>query len=502
MKLRENGGLIIIGGLILLLVGAMVWFILCSKGETASVPPTVSASATRTGTLTATESERTATQIRTPLPSATATSTVLPTPRPAGEGDLASYENVGGTPNLAIENLILAKRDVLLPDPTGYRPYPTGNILGLMTVRLTNPGASPLTVALFASDLILGGELVDLGSYSQAGAYSIVVDGKPGTVDAHGSLQLPAGGTAEARIWFTLDADTLPQQFTWQVYCDLALLPDATYADHIFPQCVPGSMATVTIKQDLRWAQQGSMGLEELASLGYPQNWPASPVVSRPPEDRDLPSCSGDEFLPIREALNKFVPEHYHGMVFQAATGSLNVLQLYAMTSGEVTTATIQRAGRLYTIHLARVYYLSSDDKLRSAWLAYGYTDPLFWQEQQGLFTDYNRGFQPFRGDAFLWDPGVADAFMQTPGYGVLAYLFGNHVTSATADLLQCPWSSGGLYVPDQVGCSLALHEEYSAGAGSTNQFIQSQVAPEGWYMVNWSVNVYDWYSIPHQVCR
>jgi hypothetical protein len=502
MKLRENGGLIIIGGLILLLVGAMAWFILCSRGEAVSIPPTVSISATRTSTPTSIQSEETGTPTRTPLPSATETAVILPTPRPAGEGDLASYMDIGGTPNLTIENLILAKRDVLLPDPTGYRPYPAGNILGMMTVRLANPGSAPLTVALFASDLILEDELVDLGSYSQAGAYSILIDGKPGTVDAHGSLQLPAGGSAEARIWFSLEAEALPQQFTWQLYCNLALLPDATYADHIFPQCSPGSLPTVTIKRDLRWAQHGSMGLEDLASLGYPQTWPASPVVSGVPEDSDLPSCSGDEFLPIREALNKFVPEHYHGVVFQAATGSLNILQLYAMTSGEVATTTLQRAGRPYTLHLARVYYLSSEDKLRSVWLAYGYTDPLFWQEQQGLFTDYNRGFQPFRGDAFLWDPGVADSFMQTPGYGLLAYLFGNHVTSASADLLQCPWSSGGLFVPDQVGCSLALHEEYSAGSGSTNQFIQSQVAPEDWSMVGWSVNVYDWYSIPHQVCR
>jgi len=507
MKIRANSGYIFLGALILSLIGGMAWFILSLGSSAVERPATASVTVTPGNSATATIfPSTTATKTRTPTPvstvSPTPTTTLLPTPRPAVEGDLASYGQVVGNSTVVVENLILAKTDVLLPDSSGYRPDPSGNILGLMTVRLANSSAKPLTVALFNSDLMLDDQLVDLGSYAQAGDYTLAIDDLAGTADAHGNIQLPPGASARVRIWFDLKGDALPTHFTWMIYCNLALRPDVTYADHIFPQCAEGTAGTVLLKQDLKWAQPGTMGLEDLALAGYPHAWPASAAVSTPPDDSDLPSCSEDEFIPIRDALNKYVPEHYHGVTFQPVTGSLNMLQFYALTSGEVATTTLVRAGRPYTIHLARVYYLSSDDKLRSVWLAYGYTDPLLWQEQQGLFTDYNRGFQPFRGDAFLWDPGVADSVMQTPGQGVLAYLFGSNITSASADLLQCPWSSGGLYVPNQQGCSLALHEEYSAGVGTTTQFIQTQIAPEDWYLVGWSVNLNDWYSIPHQVCR
>ena len=517
MKLRENGGLIIIGIFILLLIGAMVWFILCSGGAATNLHPTASVTATRTETAAATMTRwvepvetRTAvaSKTRTSIPAVTPTAspsptfTSLPTPRQVGEGDLATYDQVAGNSTISVESLVLVNKDVLLPDTSGYHPYPAGNIVGMMTVRLTNSGAKPLTVSLFNTDLILDDKLVDLGSYAQAGDYSLELGNQTEKADARGNILLPPNTTAQMHIWFDLNADSLPQRFTWPIYCDLALKPDVTYADHIFPQCAEGSMGTVTFKQDLKWAQRGTMNLEGLASMGYPHTWPSPLEVSTPPDDNDLPSCSEEEFAPLQSALNKYVPEHYHGIVFQPATGALNVLQFYALTSGEIATTTLQRAGRSYIIHLARVYYLSNDDQVRSVWLAYGYTDPLLWEEQQGIFTDYNRGFQPFRGDAFLWDPGVADSVMQTAGQGILAYLFGSNVTSASADLLQCPWSSGGLYVPDQIGCSLALHEEYSAGAGSTDSFIQTETASPTWYLFNWSINLYDWYSISNQVCR
>ena len=50
------------------------------------------------------------------------------------------------------------------------------------------------------------------------------------------------------------------------------------------------------------------------------------------------------------------------------------------------------------------------NDEPRSVWLAYGYTDPVVWEQRQGVDQDYNRGFQSFRGDTFLWPPEEADA--------------------------------------------------------------------------------------------
>jgi hypothetical protein len=258
----------------------------------------------------------------------------------------------------------------------------------------------------------------------------------------------------------------------------------------------------VIIKQDLKWAQQSAPSLEDLASAGYPRTWPASSGISRLPEDSHLPACSGEEFNPIRDALITYVSDYYRGIVFQTGNNSRNLLRFNALTSGEIATTTLQRAGRQYLIRLARVYYLSKNEGLRSVWLAYGYTDQVLWEQRQGVDPEYNRGFQLFRGDTVLWLPEEADKTMQIPGQELFVYLFGQHITSVSADLLQCPWGPAGLYVPDQVACSLALHEEYSAGAGSTDLFLQTETAPEGWYLINWSINLKGITAIPGQVCR
>ena len=266
MNIRKNTSLFILGAVILLLIGAMAWFMLSNIANRqapaiSSSQGTITASPTATATMTLTAS---ATPTRTVTP--TQTETLLPTPRQAGEGDMAAYSKIAEKSGIVVESLVLTKKDVLLPDSTGYRPILGGSILGLMTVRVVNTGAAPLTVSIFQSDLILDDKLVDLWDYGQTGDYSLEVDGEAATLDPQGNFQLEPGKTALVKIWFNLTADNLPRYFTWLIYCNLETKATPNDSSHIYPQCADGSLATVSMEKDLNWAQQGDTSLETLAA--------------------------------------------------------------------------------------------------------------------------------------------------------------------------------------------------------------------------------------------
>jgi hypothetical protein len=446
-------------------------------------------------TLTATDSRRAITTgipsatNPVPLSSPTATETAPAPSLPVSLGDAVLFSNLGAKAGIDVQSLLLVKSVVSMAGPAG-----TSNetILGLLTVHVTNPDSEPRTYSLFSSAVILDGNWVDLWDFGRAGHYSLEIDGSRTNIDVQGDFELNPGSQATLQIWFVLPGNDFPRQtFAWMIACRSSLLEDPRFPGILRPLCEAGS-ESIYFLQDLTTVAAETPDPSSPTSLPFPQHWPAKAEDRLLPDDSDLPNCNDDAYASTAKALAASFNSQNRavGINFAKNAGMPDMFLFSALTSGEIRKTTLKLSGQEYEIRLARVYYLTRAAGLHSIWLAYGYTDPAIWAERSGIPDLYNRGFQHFRGDATDWSPEAADAAMQIPGQTLSIYLSGWNVQADSVDLFECPSSWDGILQTDPAACALALRPEYLAGAGMTDQFIQMEVPPPGWFLFNWSFNL------------
>ena len=219
----------------------------------------------------------------------------------------------------------------------------------------------------------------------------------------------------------------------------------------------------------------------------YPRLWPytAQAALLSLPDDSSLPSCEDAGYADLKNTVKGLIGYGERGLIFEQPGDLPNLMRLFAITSGETQALAMQRAGREYTLHLARLYYLTSNLQLHSLWYAYGYTDTEIWNSYLKNFPDAdNWGYTSFGN--YRAERDEADKDFSTPGTKVLILYSGWNVSKTSLDLRQqCVRNPGG-GIPNYVSCDLTIRVEYAAGLGSTNKFIQTGIAPANWILDNW----------------
>jgi len=213
---------------------------------------------------------------------------------------------------------------------------------------------------------------------------------------------------------------------------------------------------------------------------GTPYSPPALTPISLVTPDLETPDaelCSG-----VVNAVQAAIP--LRGVQFSSPGGAARSVSLWGVTTGEVRED--KSADRYFD--LARLFYLTDEGELRALWFATGLR-----QAQASSFVDGNGMYFPMnvpnpRGEQ-AWETRQESAMIfifSQPGRGIRLTLTGFLRGDREIAWEECdqwsPFNPTGICAP---GLDLEL-----ASHGGSAQFLQSSVAPEGWFVFGWAVGL------------
>ncbi len=197
-----------------------------------------------------------------------------------------------------------------------------------------------------------------------------------------------------------------------------------------------------------------------------------APSVTARPEHRVTETPNNAICSDVLAAVRAAVP--LNGVQFASPGGAAKSVSVWGVTTGEIKS----QAESGIELHLARLLYLDNDKALRSLWFATGYVDKSGTYFPMNIIDPRSRQVWATRQEA--------EAIFQQTGKGIRLTLTGFLRGDKEIAWESCEqWS----YANPTGICGLGLDIELASHGGGS-QFLQTGIAPEGWFAFGWDVEL------------